>query len=326
MTASPQRVCTAVHGVPRNAQDPRVFMVRGTGVVVAAVELSMRLAFPSSAALCFTTLATLATLSTLATLTGCGVDVTSEPAPAPAAPPTVAPPATQPAKPPAAESMGQPTVAPPREGAFAEVVYVFMKDQQARLWFCTGTLVAKTTVVTAAHCLDQTMFVSYEIVAPGAPSKPRVAATKPTSFSTGFEDVANPDIGFLTLSKPVELSAYAELTDVTARVDAGEQLSVAAVVRTAEKAEAPLQQSASLPLSSTVELGYEHGFGTPMFTNGGDSGAGLFLVENGERTHKLVGVARQPEPARSIDHFTRIDASFLAWYAAQNPGGSPPPR
>ena len=92
-----------------------------------------------------------------------------------------------------------------------------------------------------------------------------------------------------------------------------------AVVRTAEKPEAPLHTGPNVEVSSTVELGYEHGIGTPMFSNGGDSGAGLFLVENGKLTHKLVGVARQPEPARNLDHFTRIDAGFLAWLATSNP-------
>ena len=70
-----------------------------------------------------------------------------------------------------------------------------------------------------------------------------------------------------------------------------------------------------MPVTSTVQYGYEHGFGTPMFSKGGDSGAGLFLVENGQRTRKLIGVARQPEPERDLDHFTRIDPAFLAWYA-----------
>lgn len=211
-------------------------------------------------------------------------------------------------------------VAFPDDGSFSEVVYVFMRDRRNQKWFCTGTLVAEKRVVTAAHCLDP-MFVSYEIVAPLAPGAPRVKALDPAQLSAGFEEVANPDIGFLTLEKPVSLGHYAKLTDVSERVDAGEALSVAAVVRTDELPEAPLQTSSAMPLSSTVEFGYEHGFGTPMFTKGGDSGAGLFLVENGTITHQLVGVARQPEPSRGIDHFTRIDASFLSWYGQKTGSG-----
>lgn len=216
-----------------------------------------------------------------------------------------------------APAASKPTIAPeaPKDGAFAEVVYVMMRDATKGQWFCTGTLINATTVVTAAHCLDTKLFVSYLIVAPLAKGQPRVAASKPASFGGDYNDVANPDIGILTLDKPIVLPAYAELTDVTARVAAGEKLSAAAVVRTAEKPEASLQQAPTVPLSSTVEFGYEHGFGTPLFTKGGDSGAGLFLVENGKPTHKLIGVARQPDPARGLDHFTRIDPAFLAWYA-----------
>jgi len=202
------------------------------------------------------------------------------------------------------------------EDTFAEVVYVLMQDKKFNLWFCTGTLVAENEVVTAAHCLDPEQFVSYEVVAPLAPGKPRVSASSPKSFGGDYEIVENPDIGFLTLDTPIDLPFYATMTDVVARVEAGEKLSGVAVVRTAEKPEAPLAMSQHLELSSTVPLGYEHGFGTPYFSNGGDSGAGLFLVENGKPTHKLIAVARQPEPDRDLDHFTRIDAEFLAWYAA----------
>jgi Trypsin len=207
-----------------------------------------------------------------------------------------------------------PRVAPTSEGAFSEVVYVFMKDRRNQKWFCTGTLVAADRVVTAAHCLDS-MFVSYEIVAPDAPGAPRVPARSPLQQSSAVEDVANPDIGLLTLASPITLGHYAQLTDVSARVDAGEQLSAEAIVRTAEDPEAPLAPSGAMPLSSAVDLGYEHGFATPLFSKGGDSGAGLFLVENGVMTHQLIGVARQPEPSRALDHFTRVDPSFLGWYA-----------
>lgn len=243
-----------------------------------------------------------------------GSSVSVEPSPVdPDAPaPAVATPT------PAKTAKAAPTPAPApavAEDTFAEVVYVFMRARDRSGWMCTGTLVGAREVVTAAHCIDPAEFVSYEIVAPLAPGRPRVAARSPRVFGGTYEDVANPDIGTLVLDSPVVLPRYAALTDVVDRVEAGEAISVGAVVRTEETAEAPLVPTGTLPLSSAVPLGYEHGFATPMFSKGGDSGAGLFLVEEGKLTHKLVGVARQPEPDRQLDHLTRIDAAFLAFHA-----------
>lgn len=246
----------------------------------------------------------------LLALAACGPATTEpldppEPTPAPLPPP----------KEPAQTVVTPPTVAPPvDDGILREVVYVFMRDRVGGRWMCTGTLVSPTTAVTAAHCLDPAMFEGYTIVAPLAPNTPRVRATSPRIFGGTYEDVANPDIGVLTLDTPIQLPAYAQLTDVVARVEGGDAVSAAAIVRTSEEAEAPLEQTETMPVTSTVQYGYEHGFGTPMFSKGGDSGAGLFLVENGKITHKLIGVARQPEPDRGPDHFTRIDAAFLQWF------------
>jgi hypothetical protein len=211
------------------------------------------------------------------------------------------------------EPVGEPAVAP-ADGPHAEVVYVLMRDELEQRWFCTGTLVAKNRVVTAAHCLEKDKFVSWEVVAPLAAGKPRVSASNPQVFGGSFVDVANPDIGTLTLSKDIVLPVYAQMTDVVAQVESGAKVEATSVVRTDKTPEAPLFTEATMPVSSTVKYGYEHGFGTPYFSKGGDSGAGLFLVENGKLTHKLIGVARQPEPDRNLDHFTRIDAAFLAWY------------
>ena len=87
------------------------------------------------------------------------------------------------------------------------------------------------------------MFVSYEIVAPLAPNRPRVKASAPAQLSAAFEDVANADIGFLTLETPVVLGHYAKLTDVGPRVDAGESLAAAPPSSSATSTASPRRAS-----------------------------------------------------------------------------------
>jgi hypothetical protein len=181
--------------------------------------------------------------------------------------------------------------------------------------FCTGTLVAKDIVLTAGHCVDTDRMADFSVVAPRAPNQPRVTASRVARFAGDYDDPSSPDIGILKLDEPIVLPQYAQMTDVTSRVDAGQTVDAMAVTRTAEEPEAPLESSAVLKVSSAEDLGYEHGFQTSMFSIGGDSGAGLFLVENGKPTHKLIGVARQPEPDRNVDHFTRVDAAIDEWFA-----------
>jgi len=222
--------------------------------------------------------------------------------------PTPPPPAS------ATPTVAQPKPAAGNEGAFAEVVSVYPRDRFNNRWLCTGTLVAKDIVVTAAHCLDSDM-VSWEVVAPAAAGQPRVKASRPAVFGGSYEEVANPDVGILRLDTPIVVSTYASVTNVTADVEAGVAVGGSAIVRTSYDTMTKWEATQSMPVTSAVELGYEHGFAVPLFSKGGDSGAGLFLVENGKPTHKLIGVARQPEPARELDHFTRIDDAFVAWFA-----------
>lgn len=202
---------------------------------------------------------------------------------------------------------------PPTDPGYVEVVEVLMLDGRGGGWMCTGTAVSDRRVVTAAHCLDKE-FVSYEIRATNAPGRPRISARNPRIFGGSYEQVENPDIGTLDLDRPLTLPVYATLTDVVADVEASAGVLGVAHIRTAPRSGSTFASTGPLAVRSTVPIGYLHGFGTPLFSKGGDSGAGLFLHENGKNTHKLIAVCRQPDPESNEDHLTRIDADFLAWF------------
>jgi hypothetical protein len=250
-------------------------------------------------------------------------DASDDPAPAftgdGAAVPPRTPSSSAPATSPAAAKPTSAAIATdidPQTATHPEVVYVLMKATDDWTWFCTGTLVSARVVVTAAHCLSEAQFVSWEVFAPTLAAKPRVKAKSVHMFDADYKDVTHPDLGIVVLDAGIELARYAELTDVTARVDGGEDATASAIVRTAEQPEAPLRKTSPMKLTSTVRYGYLHGFGVPLFSHGGDSGAGLFLVSNGQMTHLLVAVAREPDPARKLDQLSRVEADFASWVQA----------
>jgi hypothetical protein len=219
-------------------------------------------------------------------------------------------------KPPAPTEEAEPQI-DPSPTTHPEVVYVLARGATGT-GFCTGTLVARDVVVTAAHCF-KSIYSSWTVVAPNAPNRPRVAASWSRMYDPNWDEPSSPDLGILALSRPIDLPAYAVLTDVSVRVDGGQKTLVNAVVRTDVKPEAPLEKTDPTPLSSTVEYGYEQGFGVPLFSKGGDSGAGMFLIEGGKMTHKLVAVIREPEPDRDIDHLSRVSRAFIEWVGDNRP-------
>lgn len=203
--------------------------------------------------------------------------------------------------------------APPEVASHPEVVLVLFKDAKNWTWFCTGALVSARTVVTAAHCLQEGQYSSWEVVAPTLVGKPRIKATSMKMFDTKWSEVARPDLGVLVMETGITLPQYAELTDVTADVDSGKTVMVSTIVRTEEKPEAALKRAGTMKLSKTDNYGYTSGYGVPIYSHGGDSGAGMFVVENGQMTHKLVAVERQPDPQRKLDHLSRVTGTFMDW-------------
>lgn len=174
--------------------------------------------------------------------------------------------------------------------------------------YCTGVLVEPRVVVGAAHCIWGT---SYEVKAPFAKGAPKRKVVKSGVLSRDMNNPASRDIGFLVLDKAIELPKYPVLTTIGPQVDGGKTFEGVAVGRKYEARHAPLVRSKILTIASGKSAGYTNGLRTETYSEGGDSGGPLFLVRDGKITHELVGVERQPEPAKNVDWFTRIDPQSI---------------
>jgi hypothetical protein len=193
--------------------------------------------------------------------------------------------------------------------ALPEAVQILMQNGRD---YCTGVLVAPNRVVTAAHCiLHDPSWTQWTVRASNAPGAPSVQARFHGVVSRSYESAENGDVGVLALDAPIRLATYATLTDVGARADGGETFRAVVVGRARQARDAAIVKSKPLTVSSARSDGYRTGLKTEYYSEGGDSGGGLFLLEDGQITHKVIGFERQPYPASNVDFFTRVDAALI---------------
>jgi hypothetical protein len=180
--------------------------------------------------------------------------------------------------------------------------------------YCTGVLVAPKIVLGAGHCIWD---AKYTVRAPYAPGKPSAHAVSWAVVDNRRDRVPESrDIGLLILDKPINLATFPTLTQIGADADAGKTYKGVAIGHKREDPHATLVRSKVMTIKSGKPQGYTNGLRGEYYSEGGDSGGPLFLYENGQVTHKLVGIERQPEPSRNADWFTRIDAKVVSFIDA----------
>jgi hypothetical protein len=189
---------------------------------------------------------------------------------------------------------------------FPEAVQVLASNGD----FCTGVLVSPTRALTAGHCLSTGVFTIVAPFAPHAagtpvPSVPGHAAEKDRIKT--YTNVDSEDALAITLDKPIQLASYPELRDI-GELEGKPALPPAIAVgrRPSGTASGPaLVKSKPLTVESASHRGYLTGVKTQQYSEGGDSGGPLFLIEG--KKHVLIGLERDPDG--TIDLFSRITPS-----------------
>lgn len=207
------------------------------------------------------------------------------------------------------------------------------------MFFCSGTLVTPTVVVTAAHCLDP-MFIGASV--PGFTFVADANSVSPADVHPGREALPHPDfdlfdpagavhdIGLLFLEEPVEGVEPVPLAtpDDVAALAPGDMLDLVGYGLTRPDGfEAGVKHHGRAALTAIDTFMY--GIGTPgevQNCNGDSGGPAFYEIAPGE--HRVIGVVTGgPEPCTMGGFDIRVDAhhDWLVTSMGEVPAECEPP-
>lgn len=167
---------------------------------------------------------------------------------------------------------------------YPAVVALVHRGQQQ---FCTGTLIAPTIVVTAAHCLPPNLAVALQDIS--VFFGPRIGEAG--EFIAVADALAHPDwvlealpndIGMIELAEPASalpMLVPSQPFDVSAPV--GTQVTVVGYGRTHFQDTSPRLKRLGITVVEDIDESLIYLDGAPSYTCNGDSGGPLFAVEDG---------------------------------------------